>query len=278
MTSLIPGALTAEHLPQAVALSTEMGWPYRLQDWTFAHRLGEGLALEEAGRLIATAMRWDYGAAYSSVGMIIVAKAFQGRGYGARLVDALLAGAGTRSVFLNATQEALDLYQRRGFARTGEIHQHQGVPLPVRPHEQQHPVRSAEAADFARIAALDLAGLGMPRDELLRSLFDTGHMLVSEDRDAASGYAAYREFGRGHVIGPVVATSVELACSLVEEAISRLPGSFVRVDTSADTGLGPWLEARGLPRVDTATAMVRGTLPQSQGPARVFALCSQSLG
>ncbi len=275
--------LTAARLPQAVALSSEMGWPYRLEDWVFAHRLGEGLALEQGDQLIGTAMRWDYGDAFASVGMIIIAKAFQGHGYGARLVDALLDGAGSRSVFLNSTPEALELYRRRGFACTAELNQHQGVPVsgsqvPGGAGLQGARVRSAEASDLPQIIKLDEDSLGMPRIELLKSLAEVGRLTVISEGDVVSGYAASRAFGRGHVIGPVIAPNIDDACILIESTMSQLPAGLVRVDTYSSSGLSPWLEARGLQRVDTATSMIRGTSPQTTGQTRVFALCSQSLG
>jgi GNAT superfamily N-acetyltransferase len=147
--------LTAGHLDQAVRLSSEMGWPYRLEDWAFAHRLGSGLALEESGRLIGTAMRWDYGDDCTSVGMIIVAKAFQKRGYGALLVDALLEDAKAKTVFLNATQEALALYRRRGFRCTGTINQHQGVAMLLGDIDRPHQITIADSADLTNVLALD---------------------------------------------------------------------------------------------------------------------------
>lgn len=270
--------LTAGHLHQAVSLSSEMGWPYRLEDWAFAHRLGRGLALEQSGRLIGTAMRWDYGDDCTSVGMVIVAKAFQKRGYGALLVDALLEDAKAKTVFLNATQEALALYRRRGFRCTGIINQHQGVPRLLRDIDQPHQIKIADSADLTNVLALDHDALGMPRAMLLRSLAEAGQILELTDRGVASGFAAYRAFGRGFVIGPVVAPRLDDACQLMDAAIARLSGDFVRVDTPADSGLTPWLEARGLARVDSVSAMVRGAQPQPSGQARVFALSSQSLG
>ena len=43
-------------LPGGLSLSQEMGWPYRLEDWAFAARLGQGLALVREGEVIGTAM------------------------------------------------------------------------------------------------------------------------------------------------------------------------------------------------------------------------------
>jgi hypothetical protein len=143
---------------------------------------------------------------------------------------------------------------------------------------RQAQIRTADASDLPLILKLDRDALGMPRTELLEGLLAAGQLLVLSDRGAANAYAACRAFGRGHVIGPVVATRVEDARALIEAAMSQLPCSFIRVDTDATSGLGPWLEARGLKRVDTAISMVRGALPSPSGHGRVFALCSQSLG
>ena len=116
-----------EHLGAALQLSQEMSWPYRLEDLALALKLGQGFVLQSTGAVIATAAWWAYGEAHASAGMIIVAKADQGRGYGARLVDALLAAAHPRTITLNSTAEGLALYERRGFARIGDVHQHQAT-------------------------------------------------------------------------------------------------------------------------------------------------------
>lgn len=269
--------LTANHLPQALLLSQQMGWLYRLEDWQFAHGLGEGFALELGERLIGTAMGWHYGDDFASVGMIIVDNEFQGFGYGALLFDALLEGAGSRSVILNATREGLNLYKRRGFVQIGETHQHQSVP-PVSAEPLDSRVQQANPADLPLITRLDEEALGMPRTALLASLAHCARFTVIREGEAIKAYAASRPFGRGYVIGPVVAENLDDACALIEHGIRQLPGSFVRVDTTSDTGLSPWLTARGLEQVGTEAFMVRGTSPHAAGPSRKFALCSQSLG
>ena len=101
-----------------------------------------------------------------------------------------------------------------------------------------------------------------------------GHVLARGGEPR--GYAMSRLFGRGHVIGPVVAESPTDARALIEAALARLGNAFVRVDTSATSQLGEWLEGIGLQRVGDATTMVLGTRAPSTGPARVFALASQS--
>src|SRR5579872_2608808 len=116
------------HLEGALKLSQEMSWPYRIEDWDVALQLGHGFVLQHAGVVIGTAAWWPYGETHASAGMIIVAKGAQGRGHGARLIDALLASARPRTVMLNSTAEGMMLYRRRGFVPIGVIHQHQGIP------------------------------------------------------------------------------------------------------------------------------------------------------
>lgn len=266
-----------EHLDGALRLSQEMSWPYRLEDWAFALEIGLGFVLlDGAGTVIATAAWWAYGEDHASAGMIIVAKAAQGRGHGARLMDALLAAAHPRTITLNSTAEGLALYERRGFVRTGVIQQHQGLP---HGHHQAPPaqrVRAMAASDVEAVAQLDRQATGWARRPMLDRLIQAGdgHVLVRDG--APRGYALSRRFGRGHVIGPVVADSAADARALIEAALARLGPVFVRVDTPADSGLGDWLEGIGLRQVGDATTMVKGPQAPLAGPERVFALANQS--
>lgn len=272
---LLPFA--TEHLEGALHLSQEMSWPYRLEDWAVALELGRGFVLSDhAGTVIATAAWWAYGETHASCGMIIVAKAAQGRGYGARLMDALLAAAHPRTITLNSTAEGLALYERRGFVRIGVIQQHQGIP---HEHHQTPPARLVRAmapSDADAVARLDRQATGWARRQMLDRLVQAGdgHVLVRDGEPR--GYAISRPFGRGHVIGPVVAESAADARALIEGALARLRQVFVRVDTAATSQLGPWLESIGLPQVSDATTMVKGPHMPPARPARMFALANQS--
>ena len=266
-----------EHLEGALQLSQEMSWPYRFEDWSFALELGQGFVLRDgAGTVIATAAWWPYGEDHASAGMIIVAKAAQGRGHGARLMDALLAAAHPRTITLNSTAEGLALYERRGFVRIGDIQQYQGVPYERPQAPRASLVRAMAASDVEAVARLDRLATGWVRRRMLDRLIQAGdgHVLVRDGEPR--GYAISRLFGRGHVIGPVVAESAADARALIEAALARLGRVFVRVDTSATSQLGGWLEGIGLQQVGDATTMVKGPQIPPAGPARTFALANQS--
>ncbi|AOO82871.1 GNAT family N-acetyltransferase [Bosea vaviloviae] len=266
------------HLAAAVGLSRQMSWPYRLQDWEFAARIGQGLALEKAGALIGTAMWWPYGDDFASAGMIIIAKSEQGRGHGARLFDALLAAAAPRSLMLNSTAEGLPLYQKRGFMAVGTIHQHQGVLLEQGGFAQPPDIRRGRPVDFVTIAELDCDATGLSRPALLDHLLAAGEVVVIERGDRLAGYAIARAFGRGQVIGPVVAENASDARQLIKALLHKLAGAFVRLDVPAGSGLGTWLDAQGVERVGEATTMVLGHRPVAGGPLRTFAIANQSFG
>lgn len=271
-------AFARVHLEGALKLSQEMSWPYRIEDWDVALQLGHGFVLQRAGDVIGTAAWWPYGEAHASAGMIIVAKAAQGRGYGARLIDALLAAAYPRTIVLNSTAEGQALYQRRGFVPIGVIHQHQGIPRERFEPPPSGLVRAMAASDFEAITRLDRQAIGWERQLLLDRLVQSGDGYVLQRDGIALGYAISRLFGRGHVIGPVVAENPTDARALIEAALARLGRVFVRIDTSASPQLGDWLEGLGLQRVGDASTMILGTQPPSTGPARTFALANQSFG
>lgn len=268
----------ARHVPGALKLSQEMGWPYRSEDWEFAAAVGQGLVLMRNGGVIGTAMWWNYGEAYASAGMIIVTASAQGGGFGSRLFDGLLEVTGGRNVLLNSTEEGLTLYKRRGFTAWDTVFQHQGpLGVAVVPDDRGD-IRPATASDLVAIQAFDERASGMPRQTMVAALADVGDVAVIDLGGRVAGYAIARRFGRGYVIGPVAAESVHDAQRLIVAQLSGLKGQFVRIDIHAEHGLGDWLKSLGLKQVGQATAMVKGLRPVFVGPARMYALANQSFG
>lgn len=270
--------LERHHLPGALRLSQEMKWPYRLEDWETAATLGHGLVLERAGTVIGTALWWTYGADHASAGMIIVTAAEQGCGHGRRLFDGLLAANEGRNLLLNSTEEGYALYQRRGFSPWGRVLQHQGPLVGAVAPGAFEGIRAATPDDLSALEQFDAQAAGMPRHAMIRELANAGRVMVSERGGQILGYSIARKFGRGYVVGPVVAESADAARPLILAQLAELEGQFVRIDVYAADGLGDWLESLGLSLAGQATAMVRGVLPEPAGQARIFALANQSFG
>lgn len=267
-------AFTARHVAGAARLSAAEGWPHRAEDWAALLALGRGLVALRGDAVAGTGLCFPFGPGAARLGMIIVDGTIRGQGLGRRLTEGLIALAGDRALSLCATADGLPLYERLGFEAAGEIRQHQGIaaPLPA----AGAPDWAAEA-DAEEIAALDRTASGMDRGALVRHLLGAGRIALHRPAGRIEGYAALRPFGRGHVAGPLVAPDAETARGLLAPLVAACAGTFLRVDTGADTGLSPWLAARGMPQTGGATAMQRGALPPA-GDARIFAIASQALG
>lgn len=266
------------HLPQALELSRALQWPYRLEDWAFALGLGRAFAVEIEGRLAGTALWWPYGERYGSVGMIIVAAQDQRKGIGGLLMDALLADAAGRTLILNSTVEGKALYTRLGFVPFGRVHQHQAILDRAPAAEAAEGLRSSVPEDRVAIQALDEAAAGMDRRALCDALFVICDVNVIERGGLVSGYGCVREWGRGVVIGPIIAADAADARALIASLAARHVGRFVRIDVPEAAGLSPWLDTIGLPQVDHVVSMALGDPPPNVPGHRLFALSNQSLG
>ena len=268
--------ISADDLPAMTTLSRAVAWPHRAEDLSFLLGAGSGRAAVDGatGAVVGVALWWPCGPAAATLGMVIVDPRQQGRGIGRRLVESVLADIGPRAVMLIATTAGLPLYAKLGFQVTGRIVQHQGVlsapaaaPIDVRP---------ARADDTRGIRALDAAALGAGRESVLQRLLDGDGAVVLDRGQGPEGYAVRRRFGRGDLVGPIVAPDEAAAVALFQAAAR--PG-FVRVDITADAGrLADSLVAAGLAAVDSPHVMVRGNWPVVPGQARRFALIAQALG
>lgn len=273
-----PVGLRAAHLPQALELSQALQWPYRLEDWAFALGLGRGFAVEIEGRLAGTALWWPYSERHGSAGMIIVAAQDQRKGIGGVLMDALLADAAGRTLILNSTVEGMALYTRLGFVPYGRVNQHQAVLDRSPVAEAAEGLRSFVPDDRLAIQALDEAATGMDRRVLIDALLEISGVRIIERCGRIAGYGCVREWGRGVVIGPIIAADAADARTLIASLAAPHVGRFVRIDVPEWAGLSPWLETIRLPQVDQVVSMALGNLPRTDPGQRLFALSNQSLG
>ncbi|SPS02454.1 GNAT family N-acetyltransferase [Cupriavidus taiwanensis] len=271
-------AMTEQDVPAAYALSQALRWPHRAEDWQFVLRLGTGFVAEEAGTVIGTALCWTQGQ-QASLGMIIVSSEHQGKGIGKALMLLVLEVLGDRTTLLIATPAGQPLYEGLGFVATGTIHQHQGTMNTVGPVAlaAEERLRPLEPGDIEAVTELASRATGVFRGELLKALIPIAEAVVLERNGEVVGFSVLRRFGRGHVIGPVVASDSERAKALIAHWGSACAGSFVRVDVPGTSGLQDWLPQAGLAQVDTAVAMARNGVPQADTALQQFALINQAL-
>lgn len=272
-----PGDLAAMH-----GLVQQMSWPHRLEDCAQLLALGDGIvAVDATGLTVGAGLRWSFGRDVGTIGLVLVAPERQGRGIGRALMKTLIADSGSRALMLNATAEGLPLYEKLGFVSTGFVRQHQGrlAEGSVLPSAPAVPVRRAVPADHTTLCALDAAAFGTDRSALISRLLAGGEAWVVERAGKPVGFAVLRAFGRGSIIGPIVAAGEDEAIALVATAAKAAPPGVLRVDVLVHAErLAAWLTAAGLPAIDTVTVMLRGNWPATQKGLQRYGLALQAWG
>ena len=216
------------------ALTTAVGWPHRPKDWEFLLRAGKGIvAVDGIGRVFGSAMWFPHGDDFATIGLVITSPRTQAQGGGRWLMDQVLERCRGRDLALNATRSAHALYLSLGFQDEAIVHMRQGEVtsrLPVRPPLNGE-LNEVTSGSLAEIAAFDALAFGRNRESLLTLLSENASIFVLQRQGEMVGYSMKREFGRGHVVGPVVATNAEDAIHLTAIHLETLKGRFVRIDT-----------------------------------------------
>ncbi len=272
-----------QDIAEGFALSQQMKWPHRREDWLQAWQHGKGMVALEGDTVIGTVLCWPWGSQLAMVGLVIVDERLQGRGIGKALMSGILSQLEGRNVRLHATEMGKGLYEKYGFIATGVVHQHQTPFLPVLQARTLPPgwhIRPATESDLPAITALDQAANGMNRPQLFADLLVSACPDVLIDTAGTiQAVAVKRRFGRGYAIGPILGYQEERVRDLVAHHLSRLTGEFVRVDCNASLPFSKWLTGCGLAVVDAPVLMVRGT-PWQPEPAspQAFGLMTQAMG
>ncbi|WP_158008462.1 GNAT family N-acetyltransferase [Agrobacterium tumefaciens] len=269
------------------ALSIGVGWPHRPTDWQMLLDIGEGVvAVDEIGRLAGSAMWFNYDEKYATTGMVITAHRLQKRGAGRWLMDYAVTQIGSRKLVLNATSEARRLCQPLGLTAQKTIYQCQGEAFALAPPDMPRGATLRELGNFdlAGVADLDFAAYGADRSILISSLLKVSSGVVLIRAGRVEAFSLCRPFGRGVLIGPVIAFNDEDAIAVTYPHFRTHKGGFVRLDTGQQTGaFSQYLIHAGLPVFDFVTAMVTGdnivpTINDRPRPATVYALACLAFG
>jgi ribosomal protein S18 acetylase RimI-like enzyme len=269
--------LTVAHAKTAHGLTTAVGWAHRYEDWLFALSIGRGLgAFDSAGTLRGALMWFPYGEGVGSIGMVAVDPTVHRGGMGRALMSRTIADAAGRSLQLISTEAGRRLYETLGFIAIGDNAAHIGVAVDSRVTGM---IESAGTDDLPAIVALDTSALGYAREGLLRALAKAGEIVVLRKDGGIVGFSICRLFGKGHVVGPVIARDNNEARRLIAYWLRQHAGQTLRVDVPKEhAAIASWLNELGLARGGESPIMVRGTPPAPIGPVQRFALVSQAMG
>ncbi|MBZ9992856.1 GNAT family N-acetyltransferase [Mesorhizobium sp. BH1-1-4] len=265
------------------ALSISVRWPHRPKDWDTLRRAGRGIvAVDGIGRVFGSAMWFPQGDDFATIGVVITTPRTQAQGGGRWLMDQVLEQCGDRNLALNATHAAYPLYVSLGFTTEGIVFMRQGeVPsaLPTMP-AMDGELQVLPSDRLKAIMALDKRAFGTDRERLLALLSANASIQTLSRGGEIVGYSMCREFGRGYVIGPMVARSDLDAVYLTAVHLRNLAGRFVRVDTREKDGMfAAFLEQCGLGIAETVTTMSKGRrfLNREENGPWVYGLAGHAL-
>lgn len=266
------------HLDGALALSSQVRWPHRREDWQLVTDLSTGVAALHEGQVVGTAFNTIFDDKLASNSLIIVDASMRGRGLGRKLMAAVMSLAGEREIRLVATTDGRPLYDKLGFVAKDEIFQHQGVV-----QEGHIPLTSNVSWEtpgiLEQIIEMDKQAFGACRTDLMTVLLRLGRLAVLRADGQPQGFAILRPFGRGEVVGPIVAANTSDAKALLSFIVSQRPGTFLRTDFPKSVGLGDWLTSLGMPHAGGGLAMSTRPGKRSQtGSLQTFGLVNQALG
>jgi GNAT superfamily N-acetyltransferase len=266
------------------ALSIAVGWPHRPKDWDLLRRAGHGIvAVDGIGRVFGSAMWFPHGNDFATIGLVITTPRTQAQGTGRWLMEQVLALCGNRNLSLNATRPAYSLYVSLGFTKEAMVYQRQGEVAPSIP---ALPALDGELSALSsdrveEVTALDTRAFGTNREKLLALLSENASICTLRRSGEIVGYSMCREFGRGHVIGPIVAKNEHDAIHLTAVHLKDLTRRFARVDTREKGGVfAEFLQQSGLGLFDTVTTMSKGRLflNRVKNDPWVYGLAGHALG
>jgi GNAT superfamily N-acetyltransferase len=265
------------------ALTISVRWPHRAKDLELLRRAGHGIvAVDDIGRVFGSAMWFPHGDNFATIGLVITTPRTQSQGGGRWLMDQILEQCGDRDLALNATHAAYPMYVSLGFTTEAIVFMRQGEAPQYLPPLPPLDGELGEISDdgLADIAALDRRAFGSDRAKVLALLSADASIATLSRGGEIVGYSMCREFGRGHVIGPMVAKNDIDAIHLTAIHLKKVSGRFARVDTREREGVfADFLEQAGLATAETVTTMSKGRrfLNREEGEAWVYGLAGHAL-
>lgn len=248
--------LTAPDLPAAKQLSDAANWNQTAADWSRILQLEPGgcFAVEQDGRIAATATAVRYGSEMAWIGMVLTHPESRRQGHARRVMQAALSwldACGVKASRLDATEMGLPLYEQLGYV----------VECAVERWRAELPASPPASPSGQPSLALDLRATGTDRSAILAALAPEGCF------SSPHGYVMRRPGRLARYIGPCIAEDPVQAASLVRLALAGPPGPVFWDLLPGNASAAALASKLGFAPVRRLFRMVRG-----QAPAEVHRL------
>ncbi len=257
----------------AMALSAEAGWNQTAADWRIMLELGAGHGLTTVeGDLVGTAVSLPYGPDFGWISMVLVTGRWRRQGLATALLKRCIADLEDKGLMagLDATPDGARVYRQHGFA-TG---------FPFTRWQRTAPLTTGAAAmpvsdvlgptDLAVVAERDAAAAGCDRRLLLAQLLERGGRAA---RILPAGVLLSRDGRLARQIGPILADSETVACTLLRDALAEVADPVFIDVPDAHTAIRSILTEQGFSQQRSFVRMMRGPgHSRLAEPGQVYAL------
>ncbi|NXY94200.1 GNAT family N-acetyltransferase [Streptomyces sp. BR123] len=222
-----------------------------------------------AGEPAACISAVRYGSGFGFIGFYIANPSFRGQGYGLRLWNAGMDRLAGRLVGLDGVVEQQDNYRKSGFLPAWNNVRHEGRPRPGGPGGAGtgaggFEVVDAAALPFGLLAAYDRRFFPEARDSFLSAWTALpGRTALAAFRDGRiEGLGVVRPCSGASRIGPLYASTPQIAASLLHRLAEHTPDGVVAVDVpDVNRAATELVAALGLVPVFEAARMYTGPAP-----------------
>ncbi len=274
------GFLGIDGIRTAVDWARQEGWNPGLRDAeAFAAQDAEGfLGLKADGELAATISLVNYGPSFAFLGFYICRPDMRGKGLGLALWNEALKRKPARTIGLDGVPAQQPSYRKSGFVLAHENIRHGGLK-PSGYAQDDASLTALSSADAAAIDRFEQHHRLFPaaRARFLTEWLRYDALALRRDGEIV-GYGAIRQCHDGWKVGPLFASNVADAETILRGLLTRMPeGTFfldtpgtnkAAVDLAVSLGLEPMFET---------ARMYRGPAPEI-ATAKVFGMTTFELG
>jgi ribosomal protein S18 acetylase RimI-like enzyme len=270
----------------AMDLKNAEGWNQTREDWElFLHASPEScfVAVKE-DQVVGTVVGVNYEQKVAWIGMMLVNRAFRGRGISKQLMTAVIASLGQRTcIKLDATPAGYPVYESLGFKEEYALQRMVAdqISLPEAIEDQYLHVKPLRPEDLDEVAAYDQKAFGADRTLVLRHALRQQPEIacVYMEGSRLLGFLLGRTGTRYTHIGPLVADDSYIAKALLTYGCSQLrTGPLVLDVPVSGTAWMDWLKTCGFKKQRDLYRMFLNTNAHSGTPPRIFLIAGPELG
>jgi GNAT superfamily N-acetyltransferase len=275
--------LAADDLADADALVREAGWNQTTDDWRTFLDYGTAYAIRDKGKVIATAATLPYGGKFAWISMVLIAGYYRRQGLGTKLMRRCIDDLTAAKLVpvLDATPAGRDVYTGLGFEDSWGYKRLLLSDRKIVPAvENGIAVEAISDSAWQQLCEYDASVFGADRSHILGRL--RGRLPEAEfcvwRGGHVVGFLLGRMGRRAAQLGPLVAESEEIACTLLAQALETVsaPAYIDFVDDKPLTAR--WLATAGFVAERPLTRMLLKRKESFQDTTQTYAVVGPEFG